>query len=144
MSYNLFLDDDIARKPSAFHPNLLVEWTFARSYAEFVRIVTGRGKPLRVSFDHDLHESHYKLGQESGFKTFDYTQCTVETGYHAAVWFALWCAERNMMLPEVYVHTMNPIGKINIRKLVDFCRVRSRMNLASINEADAAIRAFEH
>lgn len=72
MSYNLFLDD--VRYPyikncndkifSAYHytnfkPFKVEKWIIARNYDEFVDIITSKGLPKLISFDHDLDIEHY-------------------------------------------------------------------------------------
>lgn len=120
MSYNLFLDDDPARKPNAL-PWIelpLVEWTIVRSYDEFVAHVKKHGPPLRVSFDHDLHPSHYAEGQKHDFQYFDYKAVKVKTGYCAAKWLANYCRENKCDFPEFSVHTLNARGQNNIVKYI--------------------------
>lgn len=125
MSYNLFLDDE--RQPKnvnwAYMP--LVEWTIAKSYDDFVRIVSSLGLPARVSFDHDLDEEHYReyhwAHSEMNLKKgiFQYDKMKVKTGYHCVQWLVKYCQERGQSFPEYYVHTMNPIGKVNIIKYIE-------------------------
>lgn len=59
MSYNLFLDDfrvpmDVLRYMPKYQYYVDKEWDIVRNYDEFVKIVTEKGIPQAVSFDHDL------------------------------------------------------------------------------------------
>jgi hypothetical protein len=58
MGYNLYLDDSRDPIDSAFYTgNILystLTWTVVRNYDEFVKIITERGVPDAISFDHDL------------------------------------------------------------------------------------------
>lgn len=122
--YNLFIDDDVARIPHklAWIELPLVEWTFARSYEEFVGIITESGLPLRVSFDHDLSNVHYMEFHKawSGDRTLDYNNMGDEkTGYHCCQFLINYCITKKLPLPEIFIHTMNPIGRENIKSLID-------------------------
>lgn len=117
MSYNLFLDD--FREPEdAFdytHNQLyLIGWVVVRSYEEFVNHIEKNGIPVAISFDHDLADVHYR-------KKTDYDDENAEkTGYHCAKWFINYCIDNNYDIPEtILVHSMNPVGKLNIQSLFD-------------------------
>lgn len=106
---HLFLDD--LRDP----PNDGRRWVVARSCDEARRIITGGGgwSPFFVSFDHDLGDQ----GEPE------------ETGYT----FAKWLIEQDLDRPgflhsnfSYRVHSANPIGAENIRRLLDnYLSVRS-------------------
>jgi hypothetical protein len=113
--YNLFLDD--CRHPSEVDWVKLpdVRWIIARTYEDFVRIIERDGLPEIVSFDHDLGPSAYSQ-VVSAMMTgeIDYSKITEKTGYDAARFLVNYCLERNAALPEYYIHTLNPVGKLNI------------------------------
>lgn len=101
MSYKLFLDD--WRDP--VNPD---EWVIARSYDEAVEIMTQRGMPNFVSFDHDLSEDHYANNNYTGFS---------KTGYDLAKWFMDQVMLHGARLPDDFaysIHSMNPVGSKNI------------------------------
>lgn len=96
----LFLDDE--RNPQEVtwvnYPEN-VEWTVVRSFSEFVKAATTQGFDL-MSFDHDLQ---------------DFSKGAEMTGYDCLKWL---CNNStyipNCLLPQIVVHSMNPIGKVNI------------------------------
>ncbi|AZB32132.1 cyclic-phosphate processing receiver domain-containing protein [Chryseobacterium balustinum] len=86
---NLYLDD-VRACPKNF---LLVT-----SYDEFVNFIRHRGFPNFISFDHDLG-----LGK---------------TGYDCAKFLVEYCLEKQLDLPCFFVHSQNPVGKLNIESLL--------------------------
>jgi hypothetical protein len=119
---NLFLDDE--RKPSNVTWIELpsVEWTIVRNYNEFIREISNKGLPRRISFDHDLgleHMQDYFEVLKDEDKILDplklnYGSYKEKTGFDCAKWLVEFCMKNNAVLPEYYVHSMNSIGKRNI------------------------------
>jgi len=116
MKKYLFLDDE--RMPGDVTwvriPN--VRWNIVRSYDEAVLWVLENGFPNAISFDHDLGINHYAGEYNDG-----------KTGYN----FAKWLVEFDMdtqSMPDDFsftVHSMNPTGAENIRKLLNnYIRVK--------------------
>lgn len=110
----LFLDDE--RNPADVTWILIggvgsqgAEWEIVRSLDEAINWVKKNGFPDVISFDHDLGLEHY-----SG----DYS--ARNTGYD----FAKWLTEFDMdtgSMPDHFkftVHSKNPTGAENIRKLM--------------------------
>ena len=122
---NIFLDD--CRKPTdvTWVELPLVEWTIAKNYDDFIRIISSLGMPKRVAFDHDLADEHYQEYQwahsDQNLKKgkFQYDKMKEKTGFHCAKWLVNYCIERGLPFPEYYVHTMNPIGKENIISYIE-------------------------
>ena len=108
MSYNLFLDD--IRNPNKFLDDIRV-WETVRNYSEFIRIIQQRGLPRFISFDHDLADEHYDNEDNGLF--------TEKTGLDCAKWLVEFCMRTNQPLSEYQVHSMNPIGKLNIRSILE-------------------------
>jgi len=105
MSYNLFLDD--LRDPNLFL-NDTKTWVVVRNHSQFVEIITKRGLPDFISFDHDLcDDDQEKL---NNFKE--------KTGYDCAKWLVEYCMRINHQLPEWKVHSMNPVGRDNINAVL--------------------------
>jgi|SRR5579862_615659 len=100
--YNLFLDD--VRNANAFL-NDIRTWETARSYKQFVKVIQERGMPQFISFDHDLD-----------FYTADFSS---KTGYDCAKWLIEECMRTSQPLPEFQVHSMNPVGKLNIQSVLN-------------------------
>ncbi len=76
-------------------------WIVVRTYQEFVNWIETNGLPGCISFDHDLGEE--------------------KTGYDAVKWMCNWILDRvvsgaSLELPEITVHSANPVGKENIIK----------------------------
>jgi hypothetical protein len=112
MKYNLFLDD--TRDPNTFL-NDTRTWVVVRNYNQFVEIITKQGLPEFISFDHDLADEHYG-------KIIDYDNFQEKTGYDCAKWLIEYCMKMDQPLPEWQIHSMNPVGKINIHMLLTLYR----------------------
>lgn len=115
--YNLFLDD---YRPTEYL-NDTKTWVLVKSYDEFVNKITKDGVPSFVSFDHDLHSSHYPETTSDMLKEIDYSHDKYKIhkcGYHCAVWLVEYCKEKNVPLPEWQVHSLNITGRYNISKVM--------------------------
>lgn len=115
----LFLDD-VRRPETTFsymelpiynEPN----WIIVRNYYAFITLIQKKGLPDIISFDHDLADIHYKKQE------FDYNDEGLEkTGYHCAKWLIDYCLDNNLKVPtEIIIHSMNPVGSLNIKSLFD-------------------------
>lgn len=103
MTYRLFLDD-IRMPPPGY-------WVIARSMDDAVWYIKNLGIPYFISFDHDLADEHYIIGQ-----TYE------KTGYDFAKWFCNFVLENDIDLPGKFnysVHSMNPVGAKNIRDYME-------------------------
>jgi hypothetical protein len=116
--YNLFLDDirvptDVtwAEIPINQH------YSVVRSYKEFVDLITLRGLPKMVCYDHDLADSHYGHGLEN--IEIPYDSYSEKTGYDCAKWLVAYCSDKNIKHPPYVVHSLNPIGKQNIESYIE-------------------------
>lgn len=107
----LFLDD--SRDAPDF------TWDTVRSYKEFVAYITLHGVPDVVSFDHDLADEHYTVWQETTYveehAEVHYRQFLEKTGYDCAKWLI----ERGTLPKEYHVHSLNPVGRQNIRFVME-------------------------
>ena len=128
MSYNLYLDD--TRKPhetgtyilpAHYRPQYhLDEWVIVRNYNEFVETILEKGLPWKISFDHDLADEHYTpeeyWNDYDASKAFQDSRTYREkTGLDCARWLTEFCVKRDLKLPDIYIHSMNPVGADNIR-----------------------------
>lgn len=87
------------------------EWEVVTNFNEFVSVVIENiNKITHVSFDHDLSEEHYL------YDAF-YNRYTEKTGYDCAEWMLTFYKKMDKSLPEVFVHSMNPVGRERIEKL---------------------------
>jgi hypothetical protein len=109
--YKLFLDD--VREPEQVTWVKLPggPWEIVRNYNQFVEHINKHGIPSFVAFDHDLAEEHYGANPRSDFKE--------KTGYHCAKWLIEKCMDEDTSFPHYVVHSMNPVGKMNITSLVE-------------------------
>ena len=109
MSYNLFLDDE--RQPNKFL-NDTRAWVVVRTHAQFVECIRVNGLPKFISFDHDLADEHY-------VQSVNYDKFKEKTGYHCATWLVEYCMRTNQPLPDWQVHSMNPVGRMNINLVLN-------------------------
>src|SRR6478752_846746 len=91
-------------------------WDIVRDYDEFVKFIETKGLPKLISFDHDLADEHYnsESWQDSTFGIY-----REKTGYDCAKWLVEYCEKNSLSLPEILVHSMNPIGSENIKNLIN-------------------------
>ncbi len=132
--YNLFLDD--IRNPEAclnYKTNYMPEnrmvysletWIIVRNYQEFIDTLKENfesGKfPKLISFDHDLAEIHYDPDYMQ--EEFSYYE---ETGSDCAKYLVQFCLDKNLDLPEYYVHSSNPSGRERIHQdMQDYFRYK--------------------
>lgn len=98
-------------------------WTILRSYKEFVDWITQNGIPDEISFDHDLGMEHIKYyfnngGHENPPDPLK-ANFKEKTGYDAAKWLCQYCWENGLPLPKWDIHSANPVGRDNIKQLLD-------------------------
>lgn len=140
MSYNLFLDDLRSPEDAYIYPrrddnNIIIasrslkeqsgvencDWVIVRNYADFVKTLDLLGLPDIVSFDHDLHEEHiqhyYEVTQKIGI--IEYANLKHKTGKQCAEAFVQLCQKLNPEKPpQVYVHSANQYGAIEIKNVL--------------------------
>lgn len=123
MSYNLFLDD--VRSPNSSWMNYfrevsydLYDWTVVKDYDEFVRVIDTKGIPEFVSYDHDLHETHYDKSMFEGEEAYEAAlKDNIEkTGLECAKYLVSKLNETAH--PMFVVHSQNPVGKLRIQNYI--------------------------
>ena len=105
MMYKLFLDD-IRYPPDNHYPDEGNDWIIARNMDDAIWCVKNKGIPEWISFDHDLADDHYIIGQKHE-----------KTGYDFAKWFCDYVMDNKKKLPYGFgytIHSMNPVGAANI------------------------------
>ena len=123
--YRLFLDDERSPADCAGFYGLPKElyqsddWLIARNYRDFVFTIAeqwtiNRSSPYLISFDHDLGED--------------------KSGKDCAEWLAKHCLYENIQMPEIMVHSRNPVGAENISSLMK--QVRNLWEIKYKKEAD--------
>lgn len=130
----LFLDDN--RKPyDVFRTTINPiyesnDWSIVKSYDEFINHIEKNGLPEIISFDHDLSFDHYYEKNQKG--NLDYNNFTEKTGYHCGEWLIEYCKNNNLTLPKWFVHSANPVGSENIKKLLSSFNESSDFNLRPV------------
>lgn len=97
-------------------------WDVVRNYPEFVSYIERNGLPELISFDHDLADGHYHTNMQEGvlnYQAESFGDDFNKTGYHCAQWLVNYCMDNSKPLPEFLVHSMNPVGTVNIQSLLD-------------------------
>lgn len=126
-----FLDDARSVKDVTWVELPFVTWTVVRSYDEFVSTINSRGLPEHVSFDSDLHESHYSLYikcVQEGRINFPYDSCSPKTGWHCAKWLREYCLDKGLRLPHYTIHTLNRYAQIDIKLILSFNVTTVKLN----------------
>ena len=108
--WTLFLDDirfpaDVKYDLGPYR-NLII----CRTMDDAVWCVEQYGLPIFISFDHDLADVHYIIGDGE------------KTGYTFAKWFCDYVMDNDLELHEdfgFFVHSMNPVGAENIRRYME-------------------------
>jgi hypothetical protein len=94
------------------------DWIIARNYDEFVAQIKlhSLGNFEVISLDHDLGETamveYYNNVKENYI--IDYSNILEKTGYDAAKFLVAESMNTSIPLPQIYVHSANPIGSANI------------------------------
>jgi hypothetical protein len=94
------------------------DWVIARNYDEFVNLIrlTGLENIDVISLDHDLGDSamsEYYNNVKDNYQ-LDYSNITEKTGYDCCKFLVSVSMEKNIPLPQIYVHSANPIGSANM------------------------------
>lgn len=108
MAYSLFIDDE--RYPSYEVP-IGSRWVAVTNMADAIRYIEAAGYPHYISFDHDLGEDE-------------------PTGYDFAKWLINMDMEHDVLPEEFnyFVHSKNPIGAENIKRLLDNYIAHKKLN----------------
>lgn len=87
-------------------------------YDEFVAYLTSQDMPEVISWDHDISEEHYPTAAEGDRDVIPYETYKDKTGFHCA----LYVVENRLPLLLWSVHSLNPVGGNNIRRLLrEYC-----------------------
>lgn len=112
----LYLDD--VRTPAEKE-----KWQVVRNYDEFVAHIDLNGLEAYevISLDHDLGESAMKeyFNNVSPNYTLNYDNILEKTGYDCAKWLVAESMKTGKPLPQIYIHSANPIGSANIMGYVN-------------------------
>jgi len=133
-TYNLFLDD--VRQPSDCFSYMrdprynIEEWVVVRDYEGFVATLELKFLnyqfPKLIALDHDLGQEHVNdlfsdenWGKRDKEIVLNYETYKEKTGLHVAQHLVDFCIDKDLILPEFLVHSMNPVGKQNIFSLLN-------------------------
>ena len=109
MKSNCYLDD--CRTP------IQGDWNVVRTYDECVSYVILKGLENIgvISLDHDLGEEAM-IEYSNSLKTgqIDYDRMNEKTGYDVAKFLVAYSMDNNIPLPQICVHSFNPVGSANI------------------------------
>jgi hypothetical protein len=124
----LYLDD--IRTPIGDH------WIVVRNYNEFVDMVKHHGLESFevISLDHDLGEGamvEYYTNVKNNYQ-LDYNNIEEKTGYDAAKFLVSESMSTNIPLPQIYVHSANPIGSANIMGYINNYLMNCRLSQTCI------------
>jgi hypothetical protein len=119
---NPYLDEE-KRLPKT-KSNWNINWVL--NYEQFVKWIELFGLPDAISFDHDLAEEHYTPeyfwnDYEESKKFQDWKSKTYQekTGMDCAKWLVHYCLNNNKGLPKIFIHSANPVGADNIKKVLN-------------------------
>jgi hypothetical protein len=93
-------------------------WIVVRNYKEFVDIINEHGLDNIevISLDHDLGETamiEYYNNVKKNY-VLEYSNIEEKTGYDACKYLVSKSMETGIPLPQIYVHSANPIGSANM------------------------------
>ena len=115
----LYLDDVRTPKdPNNEWVDGIPQWEVVCNYDEFVAHIQLNGLDAYevISLDHDLGDSamnEYYNNVHPNY-TLDYSNITEKTGLDCAKWLVAESMGKGIPLPQIYVHSANPIGSANI------------------------------
>jgi hypothetical protein len=100
----------------------ITQVVWVKTYKEFKDWIMENGLPDAVCFDHDLCEEHmndYFKYQSIGIQKIDYKSFREKTGLDCAKLLVEICKYSNKPLPAFRSQSANPIGRINILKVLE-------------------------
>lgn len=105
-------------------------WAVPRSYDEFVQVLTERGMPAFISFDHDLDEEHMKeyfAMKDNGDVIIDYDKFEVKTGLDCCKYMVDMALSMNQIPAAINLHTHNSYGLKNMKEYLKSVLPRVRI-----------------
>ncbi len=99
------------------------DWDVVRNYDELVAHIKMNGLENYeiISLDHDLGDTAMNeyFNNVSPNYTLDYNNIQEKTGLDCAKWLVAESMNKKIPLPQIYVHSANPIGSANIMGYVN-------------------------
>ncbi len=105
------------------------EWNinWVLNYEQFTKWIEKYGLPNAISFDHDLAQEHYtpeyfwdNYEESKNFQEWKSKSYKEKTGADCALWLLVYCSKNNLNLPEIHIHSANPVGVDNIKAILCF------------------------
>lgn len=101
------------------------DWVVVKNYEQFKLIVEAAYQKFititHISFDHDLADVHYEIPFEDWNEASSEQLRVEETGYDCAKYFLEYYDgfgdNPPVPFPEIFVHSMNPVGRERIESL---------------------------
>ena len=107
------------------------DWQVVRSYDEFVAHIKMNGLENYelISLDHDLGDTAMNeyFNNVSPNYTLDYSNIQEKTGLDCAKFLVAESMNTRIPLPQIYVHSANPIGSANIMGYINNYFMNCRM-----------------
>ena len=116
---NLFLDD-IRFPENVTHVKIpKVKWHIVRNYDDFKYFIDNFGIPSVISLDHDLGIKSMEEFSKNGLN-YSYDRIGNEkTGLHCLEYLLNEIEGKRLKpIDQIYIHTINPIGKQNMINLL--------------------------
>lgn len=94
---------------------------WVKNFDGFVNHIKNSGMPDMISFDHDLGEdiAREKVNMGVNKKIARKQKKEAKSGYDCAKWLVDHCLDNQLPIPHFGVHSANPVGAENIRKLLN-------------------------
>lgn len=107
------------------------DWVVVRNYDEFVTLIDSINWDQIdcISLDHDLGDTammEYYRNVSPNY-TLNYQNITEKTGLDCAKRLIEICLEKDLKMPQIYVHSANPIGSANIMGYINNFLMNSRL-----------------
>ena len=104
-----------------FSPITPTEVVWVKSYQAFVDWIIENGLPEAICFDHDLGMEVALAARAKGVSKRKSRLLKQEekTGYDCAKWLVEYCMKKGVKHPPYMVHSMNPVGKLNIESYIE-------------------------
>ena len=107
------------------------DWKVARNYNQFVAHIQffGLENIEMISLDHDLGETamvEYYSNVKPNYE-LDYNNIVEKTGYDCAKFLVAKSMSTHIPLPQIYVHSANPIGSANIMGYINNYLMNSKL-----------------
>jgi hypothetical protein len=106
-------------------------WEVVRNYDEFVAHIKMHGLENYevISLDHDLGDTamqEYYNNVRDNY-TIDYKNIKEKTGMDCCRWLVAESMNKKIPLPQIYVHSANPIGSANMMGYINNYFMNSRL-----------------